>query len=371
MTLEQTRQALDAQLSSWVSGPFCAAPVDRWVAASGLQKGIRRGDTGTALACAKTLLMQDPQRLWRRLAVIGIEDVGIADLDTAAQVLSVSGQKVWRREHGGDELIASYLIAHLCQSAKERSCDDLVAIADLHPDLRKQRLELAYAGTDELRNVISDNSREIGLRALAAWYLAGTERLPGKQLIPRRGAPDDLFCVYEALGISEPLIELCHEAITKTRTALSVMLPLIWLAERGTGVPVCSDLPEVPVVHGVPAYVFDGFSRVGRRALTLFLSECVAVRDFIKRQAPRADRVALTAVLVFHAEGGLVDRRLTWSGSEPITREGVVADIVGRGLAIEKVTEALALMRDHMPALHKARDRAAAQAASPLEPTLL
>jgi hypothetical protein len=78
-------------------------------------------------------------------------------------------------------------------------------------------------------------------------------------------------------------------------------------------------------------------------------------------------------MLVFHAEGGLVDRRLVWAGSEAITRQGTIADIMGRGLPSEYADEALMLLREHMVQLHEARNAVGARAGllSPPEPTFL
>jgi hypothetical protein len=371
--LEQARGALAQCLEAHPSGSLAALPVDPWVAASGLQKGIRRGDAAVALGCAATLLRARPDRLWRRLVVIAIEDVGIADLELAREVVAVSGQKAWRREQGGDERIARHVIERLCWSAKERSCDDLIAIADLDPYFRRERCELAFAEADELCRLVADGSQPLGLRGLAAWYRAGTERMPGRQLVPRRGRPEDLFSLYRTLGVSDELLWLCEAALGKSRTALPIMLPLIWLERKEALRVVECSLPEAPSVRGVPAFAFDGFSRIGRSALSRFLATCSPVRDFIAAHAPDADPSAVVAMLVFHAEGGLVDRRLIWAGSEAITRRGALADIVGRGLPTECAEEGLMLLREHMPRLHEARNAVAAQAQlhSPAEPTLL
>ena len=169
------------------------------------------------------------------------------------------------------------------------------------------------------------------------------------------------------------MARLCEAALGKSRTALPVMLPLVWLERKEALRVVECSLPEAPSVRGAPAYAYDGFSRVGRSALSRFLATCRPVRDFIAARAPDADPSAVVAMLVFHAEGGLVDRRLIWAGSEAITRQGTLADIAGRGLPWEYAEEGLMLLREHMPRLHEARKEVAARAQlhSPAEPTLL
>lgn len=48
-----------------------------WVCASVVQKALRRGDVELATRAAATLLRSDPARLWRRLAGIVVEDIGL------------------------------------------------------------------------------------------------------------------------------------------------------------------------------------------------------------------------------------------------------------------------------------------------------
>jgi hypothetical protein len=63
--------------------PFDAVeplPCDRWLAASALQKAIRRGEALTAQRAARTLYRHDPLSAWRRLLVIAYEDIRIGAL---------------------------------------------------------------------------------------------------------------------------------------------------------------------------------------------------------------------------------------------------------------------------------------------------
>lgn len=66
-----------------------------WLAMSVLQKSIRRGETGHALRAAASLLRDDPDKLWKRLAVAVFEDVGLGSLDLVTPVLiGTSGKGV-------------------------------------------------------------------------------------------------------------------------------------------------------------------------------------------------------------------------------------------------------------------------------------
>ena len=53
---------------------------DRYVALSAMQKAIRRGDEDLALRAAMNLMVGGPHAIWRRFAMIGFEDVGVANI---------------------------------------------------------------------------------------------------------------------------------------------------------------------------------------------------------------------------------------------------------------------------------------------------
>ncbi len=70
--------------------------IDKWLASSALQKAIRRGNEAEALSCARLLLNVDAQRLWRRLGIIAIEDIGVADIEVVGQTLWATRSKARR-----------------------------------------------------------------------------------------------------------------------------------------------------------------------------------------------------------------------------------------------------------------------------------
>jgi len=106
---------------------------DRWLAASSLQKSLRRGNIREALKAAHVLKHFSDTHLWNRLAVICLEDIGLANLDIVSQMLWVSGKRQWRNKNSGDDLILSYLIYQICGSRKCRSLDDALYVAEYHP----------------------------------------------------------------------------------------------------------------------------------------------------------------------------------------------------------------------------------------------
>ncbi|MEY9403669.1 replication-associated recombination protein RarA [Bradyrhizobium japonicum] len=114
-----------------------------WVAQSALQKAIRRGRTQIALAAAATLLQQAPERLWRRLACIAFEDVGIGNLELVTLVTAAMAGRKARASLGGEWKVASLLITMMAEATKCRAADDLLLVAENHLSFQAERLQLS------------------------------------------------------------------------------------------------------------------------------------------------------------------------------------------------------------------------------------
>lgn len=73
--LASFRLELVKPLSARRPPPLAPLPISPWTAMSLLQKAIRRREQAWALAAAATLLIDAPDKLWRRLAGIAAEGV--------------------------------------------------------------------------------------------------------------------------------------------------------------------------------------------------------------------------------------------------------------------------------------------------------
>ena len=173
---------------------------DKWVLASAFQKTIRRGDIKTAQSSAVSLFQNDKQMLFRRIMVTALEDIGVGDISVATEVIAASADAKWRRTVGGDMRVISYLIEKMCEVPKDRSADHLLAAAQTHPDHRDDRYDLAGAEIGDLLDTMQDDTLSIATRAVAVWYLAGTDKYPSDWLEKRPGDLEALFWVLRAHG---------------------------------------------------------------------------------------------------------------------------------------------------------------------------
>ena len=167
---------------------------DKYIAASALQKALRRKNLKQAVFAAAILKKIDEAYLFRRLKCCALEDIGPADLDIVSQVLWVSGKRNWMLRHGGADLILSYLLHRLCQSKAIRTTDNLIYTACKSPLYAHQRETFSGMSMGELADAFMDESYDAVELTLLAYFMCGT-RYPCDDLDLKKGNPDYLLDV--------------------------------------------------------------------------------------------------------------------------------------------------------------------------------
>ena len=358
-----TDEVLGQELAKFAPSAPRTGPltIDVRLAVSALQKAIRRGNEAEALSCARLLADKDPQRLWRRLAVIAMEDVGIGDFDVIANTIFASRSKVWRDKQGGDGHVASYLVSRLCAAPKSRGTDDLGLVAEYHPDFEEARADLACAPQASLCDLVADPSQSIVVRSLAGVYLAGTDRWSVNVLPHRRGHIRVVLELYDHVGVPDYVCEAIDGGAKKERGILPVNLGLMWLqAAASTSRHIrdeSASLTHLGVIDGVSSEAYDMHTQLGRRALGYFSKACEPVREYLLRFVKERHLYEVLVGLAWQAESSLDNRRLVYDGSEDLFEMAKVASIAFGEFPAERVDEAIGLMRDHLPDLHRARLR--------------
>jgi hypothetical protein len=304
-----------------------------------------------AFRAAATLLLNSPERLWRRLACISVEDVGIADLETVALVTAAMAGKRARAEWGGEWKIGSYLTSRMLGANKCRAADDLLLAAENHPSLEDARLEFAFRSTDELIR-ISVTDYPLPVRALAAWYALGTARRPSPHLPNRQGSPPALFQALRAI-IPLEVVEIAQEGVKKSSEVLPVFMAMLWPArQEQSAVTADDEFPPEVMVGDVPGWAFDIYTRPGRVVFANFVEGSTETARWIRARIPQRQRLSFLGGIIFKAEGGLVKSRLRWVTGDELKR---MVDIECNGPHCRDASEILELMRADIPALNGVR----------------
>jgi hypothetical protein len=338
-------------------------PCDRWLAASALQKAIRRGDALTAGRAVRTLYRYDPRSAWRRLLIIAYEDIGIGALGAVIVTTLQSANPKARREVDADEAAALATSQMLATAPKDRSADLLFATVLHDPALEHARSKLRSVSVARRLEFIADSTLSLPERALATWHSSGVEERGERRVGP--GDLGGLMRTYAELGAPEPLLEAVALALKKTREPFVLLLPLLWLeAAEGETELVDSPLPPSSLINGVPLCAIDRHTRLGRQAIGRFARESAEIAQFLSKYA-RGSRDEALGMAVFYADGALIRPALQWRLSAEITAAGVAADFHKVKVAASAGVGLIRLVSDHIADLNAIRLQALSRALSP------
>lgn len=323
---------------------------DQWLLASSLQKAIRRCEVNTALRAGYALWNIDRQRFWRRLHIVALEDMGVADTEILIQTLTATAQPYWRRKFG-DLRVGLYLTQLLCQSTKTRMADSLFVQAERSPAYAALRQELINASADDLADRVMNESAPLVERAIAIWFLAGTKKYPSDHLPVRVGDPDYAVAVLSRLNVPYDLTHACTGVMSRTSWPLSIMAPLIWQyveSQRAQTTIRKATIAPVQEVEGIPLYAMDMFTRSGQASFRQWQKEVPALKYFSVRQIGMA---------MFYEESHLTDKTLTTPAMDDFMDAGQWVDAESTGLCLPEYFALRDLVREHKPVLQDIRAR--------------
>lgn len=317
--------------------------ISPWVAASLLQKAIRRGIGPLAMAASVALLTASPERLWKRLVVISIEDVGVGGIDVVYQTIAAASERSRLVKRHDAQHLAGLAAFRLAMSPKCRASDDLSVVVNEDAYWEPDRLELGAAPDADLYRVVLDDS-SIHRRAIAAL-----------QLIARGGKRtyDDLFLALAEAGAPYTLSDVCRRAFALTREPITCLLAMLWPLFNGQPTSLVDDpLPHEMMVGGIPGWALDQFSREGLASLANFRRTDCSTTRWLGYHVPAIQRDKVLRHAVFRAESGLCINRVEWSlGSEL----RAAADFCTWPFPSQEAAKLLVLVRDDITVLNQAR----------------
>ncbi len=351
--LASFRQELVKPLSAHTPPPLAPMPTTVWIAASVIQKAIRRGDEAWALSAAATLLIENPDKLWRRLACIAAEDVGLADVCAVGAMVGMMSGKRMRAALGGEWPVASWLVQRLAQARKSRATDDLLMTTQLLPSLEGERGRLAELSNQHLRLILLGTD-SLNVRALALLYLSGTAGKPVAYLKSRRGEPALAFDVLDELGTPFTVLELAREGYRVSREPLWLLMALL-AAERpdlGSERQIDDEIPAETMAGPAPCWAIDSFTREGKLAINRFLNGVSPYSEWLQANVQRSQQRIVTARALFHVEGGLLRKRCISALNDELRATNEMQCV---GLPAELTGETMQRLRDGLLILNAIR----------------
>jgi hypothetical protein len=330
--LADARQRLTRKIDSVSAERIEPIATDPWIVSSLLQKSIRRGEKQIAQRAALTLLKLRGSAIWRRFMVIAFEDVGVGAVHVVTTVVAGSSDTVLRKTCGGDARVAAYLAGLMADAPKDRSTDYLISAAQYLPACREFDTRCRVIGRDKRNEVLANFAVPLEFRSVVALSLSGL----GSPSIQGRGAGDleELSNIYRDLGIAPDFVAAAVLALKKTREAITILAPLIWLEIARGGKARVSEpvMPKVELVDGIPLYTFDKHTRLGKRAIREFVGTDTALKCCLKEFVPRSCWQTAAEMAAFYADAAPVARRLEWPLSYAVEALGTEADFFQAGV---------------------------------------
>lgn len=285
-------------------------PCDRWLARSAIQKAIRRGEVEVALQALAALLIQHPAGLWRDLVIIALEDVGVAGMNTIARVVAAARDRKWRRDQGGEWVVASALVKRMAAETHcQATCDLSLKLAN-DSAMEPARHEALEAEPSELAAIVAYNNIGLDQRAVAVLALAG-----GLAEEQRFLQPAAVFEALTSTGRSTHVVATAQAAWRICRDDMSLLLPLVWdeWMKEETSLVRDDDFAPATMIAGVPNYAIDQHTRAGQVVIRAYLGRD---RDMVTllgaAGVPPVRRPKVVGDLLFLTEGGCVKRRAIW-----------------------------------------------------------
>jgi hypothetical protein len=305
------------------------------------------------LPAAATLLIENPDKLWRRLACIAVEDVGRADVCAAGGMVGMMSGKRMRAALGGEWPVASWLVVRLAQACKSRATDDLLMTTQLLPSLEGERGTFAELSNQHLRLILLGTD-SLHIRALALLYLAGTAGKPVPYLKPRRGEPALAFDVLDELGTPFTVLELAREGYRVSREPLWLLMALLAAEQPDVGYEqeMDDELPTERMAGPAPCWAIDSFTREGKLAINRFLNGASPYSEWLQAHVQRSQQRTVTARALFHVEGGLLRRRCLSVLTDELRATNETQCL---GLPAELAGEAMKRLHDDLPILNAIR----------------
>jgi hypothetical protein len=326
----------------------------RYRAISGVQKAIRRGDTEAAAKAATALYMAGfADHLWRRLAVISLEDIGLADLLSVTVVNMLAANK-HLRGNSTSLTLALWAIERMCSVPKHRDLCLWAVMCDDPGRNSPEQVVKEIDGLDDEDLLSTDPGISQDGRFAMQWAVLHPKwAFRGQKFRVRdQGLKQALYDTLKTPALIR-LLAKWHYAACKEKMVAG--LPLTWW-QMPVDVESAEDFfgpPDNEKIGLLYAASYDMHTIEGKRAMAYFAKINDPVKDFCAKHG--ADIKVYMDRAVFYAEGSVLHPRLHFPASDELYGDFICYQFGRLGIPPESVQEAILLMRGQIPQLNKVR----------------
>lgn len=316
----------------------------KWAVMSFLQKGIRRGEPSWVYEAVSILHNSGlSDTAWRRLAVIGMEDLGLAALPVLAVCVAVVTKQVEVPEGLGWDLLYQVSKA-MAESHQDRSLCDITGIGLARSDrYREATKDLKGMDATDWREVVIDRQEAVCRRVRSYQHLAQYSKNSGF-----------LAQAEQTLRTPSLVRYVAHNYKIACKDPMWAALPVMWdLATLGGVKAEQVEVTSSPMVASMPSCVFDMFSYDGKRAFNYFKKSSALAKAFFSEHTDTENN--MLGYAVFAVEGGNLASSLSFPMRDEIGYETLVDDFESVGLSIGEASELCTIVSEDLGLLDKAR----------------
>lgn len=334
--------------------------VDKWLAASAMQKAIRRGHIKIALSAAFSLLETDREKLWKRLQVIALEDISLSQPDSTRDILRLCSQNQWRRKYLSDDRALRYVIMKLCNANKSRIANDLLCIVNVHPAETEIALEFYKLSNQQLADIYLSSQYSVEHRLIAGWYICGVYRRRYRNMKQRKGDWRYFLSLHNSEKYPEAL-QLSLKQGCSSGEGHFRAIALSWeILNNAETIEFRNECTQVTPFCGFwKSEAFDIHTVYGQSAYKSVVKSNNPLSSFMRTYFPEQNHVRMLGMSLFAVEGMQLDKREIFGGIDALLDKATDAYVANYNLSGSAKEEFFEIVKSNIDLIYKERADAA------------
>lgn len=333
--------------------------MDKWLAASAMQKAIRRNQPEIAMSAALSLFYDDATKCWNRLKIISMEDISPTAYDLVYDLMFVANQHSWRKKHITCEMALKYFIVRLCEARKSRVANDLLCISNYHPEYKDTAMQFSLASFQTLADVYIDPSQNTLIRSIAAWYMCGVQSRKYRNMRERRGNWRSFLSLHTAESYPDRFLSVMHKSFGSGE-GHSRTYALSWeKVTQAKRITFKNEVKESVLVGNWHSEAFDIHTRIGQTSYSNVLKRNNEISSFLTKYLPGVNHLRALGMTIFSIEGMRLNAREQFPGISSLLTQATDSYVAGYSLSGEMKDHFFEVVSQNMDLIDQERIKAA------------